>query len=125
MCLIFGYMSPNNKSVFDIFAIMFTNCNPQNWFMLSYVRHYPHMRIFMGFTVIIHCLGPRIYEILGHMRGHMLRGNFCHTTYPITNRLYTNVRKLPYRLKGHVKFDMHLNSLLYISAMMILHTIPC
>ena len=81
LSFIFGYVSPNNKSVFDIFAIMFTNCNPQNWFMLSYVRHYPHMRIFMGFTVIIYCLGPRIYEILGHM----LRGDFCHTTYPITN----------------------------------------
>ena len=36
----------------------------------------PHMRIFMGFTVIIYCLSPRIHEILGHM----LRGDFCHTT---------------------------------------------
>ena len=34
---------------------------------------YPHMRIFMAFTVIIYCLGPRIYEILGHM----LRGTFA------------------------------------------------
>ena len=40
LSFIFGYMSPNIKSVFDIFAIMFTNFNPQNWFMLSYVRHY-------------------------------------------------------------------------------------
>ena len=29
LSFIFGYMSPNNKSVFDIFAIMFTNCNPK------------------------------------------------------------------------------------------------